>query len=258
MSRLPAYVIGLDCDMVRFGRHRYTAEVAKTEVQFAQAWAFRARCFCVDHKVDGDDFDRKCKHVLITDTANDKLVGCFRILHLSGSGIAQSYSAQFYDLSALKNYKGGMLEMGRFCTDPACADPDVLRLAWAAITDFVDMHDVQLLFGCSSFKGTAVAGYTDTFALLKARHLAPSHWMPKIKSPRVHRFAQLAGDGKTDLKNGLKQIPPLLRSYLSMGGWVSDHAVVDDRMGTLHVFTGVEVAAIPPARKRLLRALSSA
>jgi len=38
-----------------------------------------------------------------------------------------------------------------------------------------------------------------------------------------------------------------------MGGWVSDHAVVDNDMNTLHVFTGVEIGAIPPARKRLLR-----
>jgi hypothetical protein len=49
-------------------------------------------------------------------------------------------------------------------------------------------------------------------------------------------------------------MPPLLRTYLMMGGWVSDHAVVDDHMNTLHVFTGVEIGAIPPVRKRLLRA----
>ena len=41
-----------------------------------------------------------------------------------------------------------------------------------------------------------------------------------------------------------------------MGGWVSDHAVVDEKMNTLHVFTGVEIGAIPAARKRLLRAVS--
>ena len=50
--------------------------------------------------------------------------------------------------------------------------------------------------------------------------------------------------------------PPLLRSYLAMGGWVSDHAVIDRQMGTLHVFTGLEIAGIPPNRARLLRALA--
>jgi hypothetical protein len=41
-----------------------------------------------------------------------------------------------------------------------------------------------------------------------------------------------------------------------MGGWVSDHAVIDRQMNTLHVFTGLEIAAIPPNRARLLRALA--
>jgi len=52
-------------------------------------------------------------------------------------------------------------------------------------------------------------------------------------------------------------MPPLLRTYLLMGGWVSDHAVVDGQMNTLHVFTGLEIAAIPPARARLLRAVAA-
>jgi len=39
-------------------------------------------------------------------------------------------------------------------------------------------------------------------------------------------------------------------------GWVSDHMVVDHAMGTLHVFTGVELDSIPEARKRRLRAIA--
>jgi putative hemolysin len=50
-------------------------------------------------------------------------------------------------------------------------------------------------------------------------------------------------------------MPPLLRSYLVMGAQVSDHAVIDRQMNTLHVFTAIEVCAIPPARKARLRAL---
>jgi len=51
-------------------------------------------------------------------------------------------------------------------------------------------------------------------------------------------------------------MPPLLRAYLRMGGWVSDHAVIDRDLGTLHVFTGLEIRAVPPARARALRAVA--
>ena len=59
-----------------------------------------------------------------------------------------------------------------------------------------------------------------------------------------------------DAKTAMRKMPPLLRTYLVMGGWVSDHAVVDRQMNTLHVFTGLEIGAIPPARKKLLRAVA--
>ncbi len=47
-----------------------------------------------------------------------------------------------------------MMELGRFCIDPACRDPDIVRIAWAALTSYVDARGVKLLFGCSSFAGT--------------------------------------------------------------------------------------------------------
>ena len=148
-----------------------------------------------------------------------------------------------------------MVEMGRFCVDPACRDPDVVRVAWAALTRYVDAAGVEMLFGCASFAGTETAEYLDAFAMLKARHLAPKRWLPRVKAPDVFRFAARLRR-KPDLKKAMLRMPPLLRTYLLMGGWVSDHAVVDKKLNTLHVFTGVEVAAIPPARKRLLRAVA--
>ena len=57
---------------------------------------------------------------------------------------------------------------------------------------------------------------------------------------------------EVNLKTAMMKMPPLLRAYLLMGGWVSDHAVIDNKLNTLHVFTGLEVSKIPPAKKRFL------
>ncbi|MGR3710973.1 MAG: ornithine-acyl-ACP acyltransferase, partial [Alterinioella nitratireducens] len=59
-----------------------------------------------------------------------------------------------------------------------------------------------------------------------------------------------------DPRHALARMPSLLRSYLMMGGRVSDHAVIDCDLGTLHVFTGLEIAAIPPARATRLRQIA--
>ena len=138
---------------------------------------------------------------------------------------------------------------------PEQNDPDILRLALGAMTAYVNENAIDFIFGCSSFAGIATEKYLDTFAMLTARHLAPKRWLPHIKAPCVFEYAANLRC-HPDLKKARLQMPPLLRTYLTMGGWVSDHAVIDRQLNTLHVFTGVEIAAIPPVRKRLMRAVA--
>lgn len=239
---------------------KYRVRLAETHGDLLLAQRLRALAFSSGDissasTLDQDEFDSFCDHVLIEELQSGHVVSSFRILRLeSGAEIENSYSAKFYDLSALKSFDGPMVEVGRFCIHPNHSDPDLLRVAWAAITKYVDETQVELLFGCSSFKGTDADSYSDAFAILRDRHLAPKRWLPRVKAPRVFPFAsRIRRQG--DTKRAMDLMPPLLKTYLQMGGWVSDHAVIDQQMNTLHVFTGVEIRSIPAARKRLLRAL---
>ncbi|WP_170468434.1 GNAT family N-acetyltransferase [Ruegeria arenilitoris] len=238
------------------GKGRYRARLAQSPEDVAAAQDLRTLAFGTGQP-DKDDFDPVCAHILIEDArANHQIVCCFRMLTIEhGSEIDRSYSARFYDLAALRGFEGRMVEMGRFCIHPDWTDPDILRVAWGAMTTYVDKNNIEMLFGCSSFAGTETAEYLDAFAMLKHRHLAPKRWLPRVKAPNVFRFAARLRR-KPDAKKAMLRMPPLLRTYLMMGGWVSDHAVVDRHMNTLHVFTGLEIGAIPPARKRLLRAVA--
>lgn len=240
--------------MPLLSRGRYTARLATTDTDLVAAQGLRNLAFHGTPGHDKDAFDAICRHMLIEAQGGD-LVCCFRFLLLpGGAAITRSYAAQYYDLSALHAFDGPMVELGRFCVHPNVQDPDVLRVAWGGMTSYVDAMGVELLFGCASFAGVETTQYLDAFARLRARHLAPARWRPRIKAPEVFRYgARLRR--RPDVGKALLCMPPLLRTYLLMGGWVSDHAVVDRSMNTLHVFTGVEIAAIPPARKRLLRAV---
>jgi putative hemolysin len=231
----------------------YTVRRACGARDMTAVFAVRAVCFgiaggAVDH------FDTTATHVLVEQTATGQVVATFRMSVLEGAQIGASYAAQFYDLHALAAFDGPMLELGRFCIHPDHSDPHILRIAWAALTAFVDETAVALLFGCASFAGTQTAPYLDAFALLRARHLGPEQWRPRIKAAQVYRFGERLCR-RPDIAKANAALPPLLRSYLVMGGWVSDHAVIDPEMGTVHVFTGLEIGAIPPVRKKLLRAL---
>ena len=241
---------------------RYHARYASSDADIELAQRLRYRAFIAgtaaeprESGIEADRFDSLCRHVLIDAVADGRTVAAFRLLPLAHGGeIGESYSAQYYELSGLKDYSGRMVEMGRFCIEPGLNDPEILRVAWAAMTRFVDETGTDMLFGCSSFQGCEAEAYYDAFAMLRDRHLAPKRWLPKVKAPNVFRFARRLRR-RPDAKQAMRTMPPLLRGYLSMGGWVSDHAVIDRDFGTLHVFTALEVKAIPPARARALRGL---
>lgn len=239
-------------------RGRYCARLAASPGDLAAAQALRWQAFRprAGPGRDADRFDPACLHVLVEQLPAARLACCYRLLPLAGGAeLGRSYAAQHYGLEPLADFAAPILEMGRFCLAPGVHEPDVLRLAWGALAAIVDATGAELLIGCTSFPGTDAEAHGDSFALLGARHLAPRRWQPLVKAPQVLRFGQLVRR-RPDPRRALKAMPPLLRSYLGMGGWVSDHAVVDRDLGTLHVFTGLEVCAIPAARARSLRALA--
>lgn len=251
--------------MTLFSRGAFVARLAMDGGDIEAAQRLRHMCFIEGRGVamdearvsglDRDALDDMCEHVLIEDWCTGALVCCFRMLSLtSGAEIDRSYSAQYYDLEGLSEYPSPMIEMGRFCVHPDWrANPEIVIAAWKAMAEHVEARGVQMLFGCSSFEGTEAETYMDAFALLKTRHLAPKRWLPRVKAPKTFPFARLLRFRKPDLKLAVAKMPPLLRAYLTMGGWVSDHAVVDNDMNTLHVFTGLEVGRVPKGRARVLR-----
>ena len=243
-------------EIVRVGR--YCARFALSKDDLLAAQELRYKCFNLsnDKGLDVDEFDSICRHVLVENLENGKLICCYRIMSFpDGKDITRSYSSRFYDLGSIENFPKPMIEVGRFCIDPVTTDHQVVLAAWAALTQLVDENGIEFLFGCSSFEGIDKEKYLHCFAFLREKHIAPEHWLPKVKAAQVVSYSE-ANCCKANKKKALLNMPPLLKSYLSMGAWVSDHAVVDYSMKTLHLFTGVEVSKIPRRRKQFLRNLA--
>ncbi|WP_322892582.1 MULTISPECIES: GNAT family N-acetyltransferase [unclassified Yoonia] len=234
---------------MQFGRYR--ARIGADGADMAACQALRHLCFFGKPGLDRDDFDPRCQHLMIEDGKGRLIAAARMLLVPDAASLSQCYAAQYYDLARLAGQAGPSLELGRFCIAPDVQDADVVRAAWGALTQIVDDQGVQVLFGCTSFAGTDPEIYGLALAKLAAQHIGPEHLRPGVKAGEVVRLCDATGRGTAPL-------PSLLRSYLAMGGWVSDHAVIDRQMNTFHVFTCVDIAAVPPARAKALRAVMGA
>jgi putative hemolysin len=229
------------------------ARLAHGKADLARAVAFRAAAFPRRSGVDEDAHDALSAHVMVE--AEGCLLAYFRVMLFGwGAGLAQGYAAQFYDVEPLSGYARPIAEMGRFCVASGGVHPDVLRLAWGAMTRIVDEGQAGLLVGCTSFRGAGWEAHRAGLALLAAEFVGPVDHLPGQKAAEVVELAAAGPVG--DRRASLAGLPPLLRTYLGIGGWVSDHAVVDRDLDTLHVFTCVEVDRVPRARAASLRAVA--
>ncbi len=181
--------------------------------------------------------------------------GCW--LLPGGRALGESYSAQSYDLAGLAGLCGPDDRAGAVLhATLTLLDPDVLRIAWGALTRLVDAAGVGCCLAARAFPAPI------------RRPLAPALpcwprgiWARRTGGPppAPAQTAPLAGTAAgrgPRCAQALRHLPPLLRTYLAMGGWVSAQAVIDRRMNTLHVFTGLEIASVPPRRAAALRALA--
>ncbi|MES2551742.1 MAG: GNAT family N-acyltransferase [Pseudomonadota bacterium] len=230
------------------------ARLAEGRADMGRVMALRRAAFPRRAGSEEDAQDALSAHVMVEGEAG--LLGYFRVMLFGwGAGLAQGYAARFYDVGPLSGYARPIADMGRFCVAPGGVHPDVLRLAWGAMTRLVDEGQAGLLVGCSSFRGAGWEAHRAGLSLLAAEFVGPAEHLPGRRAAEVVDYPVLAGP-VTDRRAALAGLPPLLRTYLGMGGWVSDHAVVDRELDTLHVFTCVEVERIPPARAASLRAVA--
>jgi len=204
---------------------------------------------------DSDAFDDTSLHLWVGHVGQGPSATARLALHHTPAQVLAGYSAQFYDLSRLAQAGLPVLELGRLCRAEASknAEADVLRLIWAGVARIVLKTNAKRLVGCTSFPTVNPADFAPVLSLLSAQHVGPHALRPDRKPGQSH---SLASHQAPMHPSTARQMPPLLRAYLMLGGWVSDHLVVDPDLATSHIFTCVDIATMPEARKRLLTQLA--
>lgn len=242
-------------DLERNGFHELRGgnlgvRIAATEEEIEAAQALRYRVFFEEMgaqpderaarlKRDIDEFDAYADHLLVIDHAISSgaagVVGTYRLMQGDAAGkLGRFYSESEFDISPLKEFPGRLLEVGRSCVDVRYRGRAAMQLLWRGIASYIFLHQIDVLFGCASLPGTDPDALGEELTYLYHNHLAPPAL--RVKALPERRVEMLRRDPLTvDRRRALTGLPPLIKGYLRLGGYVGDGAVVDAQFNTTDV-----------------------
>ena len=124
-------------------------------------------------------------------------------------------------------FPGRIMELGRSCVDPAYRSRAAMQMLWRGIAAYVFHHRIDLMFGCASLPGTDPDALAATLTYLYYHHLAPPAVRPRALPHRYVDMRRMLDPAELDPKRVLAQLPPLIKGYLRLGGFIGDGAVID-------------------------------
>ncbi|MFT9441947.1 MAG: GNAT family N-acyltransferase [Acetobacter papayae] len=227
-----------------------SVRIAETDAEREAAQALRYRVFYEEMgahpdaqtlrlKRDIDEFDAVADHLLVIDNAiaSDErgVVGTYRLVQRDAAErIGRFYSSSEYDITPLQDFPGRLLEVGRSCVDKNYRGRAAMQLLWRGIASYIFLHRIDLLFGCASLPGTDPDRIADELTYLYHNHLAPPAL--RVRALEDRRVEMLRTDPHTlNVRKCLVGLPPLIKGYLRLGGYIGDGAVIDPQFNTTDV-----------------------
>lgn len=188
---------------------------------------------------DRDEYDAIADHLLVVDhdlgEGPGSVVGTYRLIREEAAARhGRFYSESEYDIAALRRFAGRKLELGRSCTAEAYRSRSVMQLLWRGIAAYVFHYGIDLMFGCASLAGTDADALSTELTYLAAHHMAPEAIRPRALPDRYVEMRR-TDPAALDPKQALLRLPPLIKGYLRLGGFVGEGAVIDDQFNTTDI-----------------------
>jgi len=228
----------------------YTLRLAETDAELVAAQRLRYRVFVeemgavadprsISKRLERDRFDPYFDHLILCDKRitdpMKTVVGVYRLLRSEVAALGVGYyGASEFDLAKITNSGRKAVELGRSCVDIAHRGGLALHILWNGLADYVQAHDIEIMFGTASFPGTDPAHISQALSYLHRNHLAPDELCVNVQSNQAQQM-DILPCSQIDKLVALRQIPPLIKAYLRLGGFVGEGAYIDRNFNTIDV-----------------------
>lgn len=234
----------------------FSIKLAETADEIAAAQRLRYRVFVEEmgaaqdassqvFGLEADGYDAYFDHLILQDNnlpQNDNVVGVYRLLRseVANAGLG-FYSAGEFKLDKIINCGRNAVELGRSCVDTRYRGGTAMYFLLNGLAEYVEKNQIEILFGAASFHGTDIQKVAYGLSYLHHNHLAENGL--QVAAYGLNAIAMdIYGDTEIDRVAALLQIPPLIKSYLRLGGTVGTGAYVDYAFNTIDVCLVMDTA----------------
>ncbi|MER2509860.1 GNAT family N-acyltransferase [Amaricoccus sp.] len=238
---------------------RYRVKLAETEVEREGAQRLRYRVFVEEMgaladpeekaaRREWDAFDPYFDHLILLDLDRsivdplDRVVGVYRLMRdaaaLAGQGF---YGASEYDLTPILACGRPSVELGRSCVAPKHRGGPAMHLLWNGLAEYVLTRRIEILFGVASFPGTDPEPLAEALSYLHHFHLAPPDLRVRARPEHFLAMDRMPATAIEEAR-AAGMVPPLIKAYLRLGGFVGEGAYLDRDFNTIDVCVVMDTA----------------
>lgn len=233
-------------------RQALVTELASTPADVLASQRLRYRVFAeemgarlptADLGIDADGYDAFCRHLLVREADTADVVASTRILVSEDASAAGGfYSQSEFDLAALENLSGRVMEVGRTCVRADYRTGWAINALWTGLARFMTRERFDFMMGCASipFAPGDVAAHALLNQLYRD-HPAPPQYRVHPRHPIPAMPERAAAPAA---------LPPLLKAYLRLGARICGHACWDPDFGVADVFILLDVNQVPDRYRR--------
>jgi putative hemolysin len=236
---------------------RYAVRIAQNRDEVESALRLRYEVFKVElagakdtantARIEFDEYDFKCRHLLVIDHATGETVGTYRLntieTALDSKGFYSYNEFTIEDLPAEVLRHG--IEIGRACVAPAHRNSKVLFLLWKGLANYLKYTGKRYFFGCcsiftldekvgaSAYHQLKTAGHFHRNFAVRPRQneLDVTGWNPGVGAP--------------------VELPALFHMYLRIGAKLCSTPIVDRDFGTIDLFVVFDASEMNEKYRRL-------
>ena len=183
-----------------------------------------ARLGADEARLDTDEYDVYCEHLVVRDVDRRVVVGTYRILPPDAARKVGGYYAEvLFDMTQLDVLRERMVEVGRACVHPEYRSGIVMLHLWSRLARYLVDNGHDYVMGSASIP-LADGGHTaaSIYRSASSRQMSPVD----LRVVPRHRLAL------ESLHDALTPTPPaLLKGYLNLGAWICGEPAIDAHYG---------------------------